>query len=349
MASATAVVTTTAAAAGTAAMTVGAAMIMAVALLALAVVVGLTLGTRTHRRGGRAVLLGRGRGPGDALVGQALDALELAALAAVAERQSDARGAGARGAADAVDIALGIGRQLVVDDVGHAHDVDAARGEIGGDQHAGLAAAKIVERLLAGILALVAVDRLGRDAAVLQRLGDAIGAALGAGEDDDALERFVIQQVAEQGTLGGGVHEVDSLVDLLDRLALRGDLDPFRVLQDLRCKLGDVARHGGGEQQRLALLGDRRGDAADVANEAHVEHAVGFIEDVEGHVAQLDVAALDQVEQAAGRGDQDVDAARQGLDLAAVAQTANDGAQAQAEAASVGVEAAGDLYRELTR
>ena len=62
---------------------------------------------------------------------------------------------------------------------------------------------------------------------------------------------------------------------------------------------------------------------------------------------KLDVAALDQVEQAARRGDQDVDAAGQGLDLAAIAQAADDGAKTQAEAATVGVEAAGDLDREL--
>ena len=188
-----------------------------------------------------------------------------------------------------------------------------------------------------------------RDATILERLGDAVGAALGAGEDDDPLERRVGQQVAQQRALGGGVHEVDALVDLLDgaALALRRDLDPLGVLQDLRRELGDVARHGGGEQQRLALLGDRADDAAHVADEAHVEHAVGLVEDEEGHVAELHVAALDQVEQAARRGDQDVDAARQGLDLAAIAQAADDGAEAQAEAAAVGVEAAGDLDREL--
>src|SRR5437762_3477012 len=93
----------------------------------------------------RHVLVGWRRNDGDALVGQPLDALELAALARIAERQRDARSAGARGAADAMDVALGVGRQLVVDDVGHAHDVDAARGEIGGDQHAGAPAAEIVE------------------------------------------------------------------------------------------------------------------------------------------------------------------------------------------------------------
>src|SRR5260370_5602109 len=180
-------------AAGTAAGTTGAAMLpRLVALFAP--------GARTYRRGRRRVLVGRRRDDGDALVGELLDAAQLATFAAVAERQGDARGAGARGAADAMNVALGVGRQLVVDDVGHAVDVDAARGEIGGDQHAGLAAAEIVERLLARILALVAVDRLGDDTAVLERLGDPVGAALGAGEDDDPLERGVCQKMTQQRT-----------------------------------------------------------------------------------------------------------------------------------------------------
>ena len=56
-----------------------------------------TLGFGTHRRGCWHVLVGWRRHDGDALVGQALDALQLAAFAAVAKRQRDARGAGARG------------------------------------------------------------------------------------------------------------------------------------------------------------------------------------------------------------------------------------------------------------
>ena len=56
-------------------------------------------------------------------------------------------------------------------------------------------------------------------------------------------------------------------------------------------------------------LRHRRGDAADVLDEAHVEHAVGFVEHEELDVAELDVALAHQVEQAARRGDQDVDAA----------------------------------------
>ena len=49
-------------------------------------------------------------------------------------------GAGARGAADAVDVALRHVRQVVVHDVADALDVDAARGDVGGDEHARRAA-----------------------------------------------------------------------------------------------------------------------------------------------------------------------------------------------------------------
>ncbi len=114
---------------------------------AFAAIVGtLSAVARARRRHGllRQVLVGRRRQHGDALVGQAFDALELAALAAVTERDGDARGPGARCAADAMDVALGFGRQFVVDDVGHALDVDAAGGKVGSDQHAGTAAAEAV-------------------------------------------------------------------------------------------------------------------------------------------------------------------------------------------------------------
>ena len=318
-------------------------------LVAATLVAGIAFLAAAHnRRHHRHVFVGRRRHDGDRLTGELLDAAQLAALARVAERHGDARGAGTRGAADAMDVALGVGRQLVVDDVGHALDIDAARGEIGGDQHAGLAAAEVVERLLTSVLALVAVDRLGADAAVLEGLGDAVGAPLGTREHDHTLERLVGQQMAEKLALARRVHVVDALFDLLDRLALGRNLDALGVLQDFRRELGDVVRHGGREQQRLAVLGDRARDAAHVADEAHVEHAIGLVEDEEVHVAELHVAALDEIEQTAGRGDQDVDAARQRLDLAAVAQTADDGAKPEAEAAAVGVEAARDLHRKLS-
>jgi hypothetical protein len=63
-------------------------------------------------------------------------------------------------------------------------------------------------------------------------------------------------------------------------------------------------------------LGQHLDDAADVADEAHVEHAVGFVEHRGSRtLGEVDGALPMVVEQASGRGDEDVDAATQALDL----------------------------------
>ena len=92
---------------------------------------GLRLGTAVA-----ATIGGRDRHP-DHL----LDIAQERALLAVAEGDRDAVGASARGAADAVDVALRHVRQIEVDDVGDAVNVDAAGGDVGRDQDAGAAGA----------------------------------------------------------------------------------------------------------------------------------------------------------------------------------------------------------------
>ena len=133
------------------------------AMLAAPVAVGVTVGAlRLRLRPLRAVLVG-GR---DRHADQLLDVAQERPLLAVAERDRDAVGAGARGAADAMHVALRDVRQVVVDDVADAFDVDAAGGDVGGDQGAHLAVAEGREHALALALRLVAVDGLGGEAAL---------------------------------------------------------------------------------------------------------------------------------------------------------------------------------------
>ena len=72
-----------------------------------------------------------------------------------------------------------------------------------------------------------------------------------------------------------------------------------RVLQHLAAELGDVLRHGGREHQRLPLRRELRHDLPDVADEAHVEHAVGFVEHEHLDAARVepgdDAGHLDEV------------------------------------------------------
>ncbi len=68
-------------------------------------------------------------------------------------------------------------------------------------------------------------------------------------------------------------------------------------------------RHGGREEQRLAGEGQHLADALDVGDEAHVEHAVGLVDDEDFHRVQKELAAFAVVPSAAGRRDQHVGAA----------------------------------------
>ena len=111
----------------------------------------------------------------------------------------------------------------------------------------------------------------------------------------------------------------------------------------------DVRRHGGREEQVLALLRQVFHDLADRHDEAHVEHLVGFVEDEDLDLREVGVTLAKVVEQAAGSGDDDVDAARQRLALRAMADAAEDGGDAEAELGAVGLEAFGDLRREFAR
>ena len=79
------------------------------------------------------------RSPIDArnwLLGEALDIAQQAALLAAAQRNRDAFRAGARRAANAVDVALRGEREVVINDVSNGIDVDAARGNVGRNQSA---------------------------------------------------------------------------------------------------------------------------------------------------------------------------------------------------------------------
>ena len=78
-------------------------------------------------------------------------------------------------------------------------------------------------------------------------------------------------------------------------------------------ELGDFRRHGGREQRRLAARPDGLGDLGDRADEAHVEHAVGLVEDEPAGLGEVDLAVVEQILEAAGRGDDDVDAAGDGI------------------------------------
>ena len=115
----------------------------------------------------------------------------------------------------------------------------------------------------------------------------------------------------------------------------------------VRARDDDRGRHGRREQHRLPGLGGHREDPLDVGQEAQVEHLVGLVEDQRVHVGDVQCAAVAQVDQAAGRADDDVDARGQRVELGVVADAAVDRQDAQAAVLARQVQVVGDLEREL--
>src|SRR5205085_2022809 len=67
---------------------------------------------------------------------------------------------------------------------------DAARGDVGRHQGLDPAVAEILQHALALVLRLVAVDRFGRDAVLDEAADHLVGAVLGAGEHQNAVDVF---------------------------------------------------------------------------------------------------------------------------------------------------------------
>ena len=125
--------------------------------------------------------------------------------------------------------------------------------------------------------------------------------------------------------------------------------DLARVAQELRGELLDVVRERGREHQRLALFRQVVQHPLQRRQEAHVEHAVGFVQHQGVDRRQVRGALAEVVEQAARRRDQHVEAAAQRIDLRLHADAAEDGGRAQGRVRAVVLEAVEDLRREFAR
>ncbi len=84
-------------------------------------------------------------------------------------------------------------------------------------------------------------------------------------------------------------------------------------------------------------------------DEAHVHHLVGFVQDKDFDIVEAQRALVDQVEQAARGGDEDVDAARQVADLLVDRHAAKHRRDRQLGKAAIVSAALRDLRGELAR
>src|SRR5581483_1307541 len=227
-------------------------------------------------------------------------------------------GAGAAGTANAMDEVFGNLGKIVVHDVRDAVDVDPAGGDIGGNQYPIIAVLESAERLIALILAAIAVNGGRLDPLLRQPSGQTIGAMLSAGEYQEGT-LFAAQHFVQEVELAILFDFIEAQVHFRDGFGGGTDLDANGV--------GDVGFHQvfdrtfdrGGEEHGLARGWDRRQDSFDGGKEAHIEHAVGFVQHQDFDGTQAEEPAAEEIIEPPGGGDEHRRALANGLQLRSLA------------------------------
>src|SRR5690606_27291665 len=189
----------------------------------------------------------------DLLLDVGLDVRQRDRIALAGEADRIALLAQARGAADTVDVVLGVERQVVVVDVLDAVDVQAAGGHVGGDQDLELALLEPRQQGLALFLRHVAGKHAHAVAGALQRPGDALDEDLGVDEHHGPRALAAGQQAEQQRKLLVVGRQVHALADLGVGDVFAFDHHLFRLVHVLVGELEHAVAEGGREQQRLAL------------------------------------------------------------------------------------------------
>ena len=260
-------------------------------------------------------------------------------------------GAQTRGAADAVHVIFGVLRQVVVEDVADILDVQAARGDVGRNQDFDFAALEFAEQALALLLRHVAGEHADEETLPFQTARDFFRGDFHVDEDDAAMRIHPRQQTDQQRQFFFRRREIDDLAHAVGGDVVRFDGELGRVVHVLVGEFEHAMAQRRREHQALAALalGQAAEQEAHVLDEAQIEHAVGFVDHHHFDGAEREHVLLEVVDQAAGRGDDDVDAVAQLLALLVVIDAAVDQRRFQAGVAADVPEVLVDLDRQFAR
>lgn len=284
------------------------------------------------------------RGDGDRDPHQSLDIENVTLLIGRSDHDRQATRTGAAGTADSMDVIFRFLGHIVVDDQRNVLNIDSARRDVGCHEDAVLARFETFESRAPLGKGTVGMDFRGRVAENSNRMGNLASAVSGSGENED---RALVgsEQVAKHSRLIVFIDDDQFLVDALCGRASRLYVHPRRVAQVSRGEIRDFLRHGGREEHRLPIRRDMAEDAVNSRGKAHIEHAIGFVENDDLGMLERSVALADMILQAAGRGDDNLHSAAKLilLLLHAFASDQESGVQSKL------LENDGDLLREFTR
>ena len=176
--------------------------------------------------------------------------------------------------------------------------------------------AELLHHVVALRLAQFAVQRVGVVAVLYQFVGDLLRLFAGTAEDDAVDVRVEVGDAFQSQVLVACLYHI---IDIA--FVLVADHDLLRILHVLLRDVGDLFRHGGREEQHVAVLRHFGEDGVDAVGEPHVQHLVRLVHDDVLHQAEVYRLAVHQVQEASRSGYDHVHATLQRLDLALDAGT----------------------------
>ncbi len=278
-----------------------------------------------------------------------LDVAQQRTLIRSNQRHGKAGAAGTRRTAYAMHIVLRHVRQFVVHDMRQLFDVEPTRGNLGRHERHDLVVLEISQCAHARTLALVAMNRGGADAVGFQLLREPVGSMFGTREHEYLVPVTAVDQMRKQVPLVILRDAIDGLLHPVGGSITRSDLDGHRIAHEALRELADLFRVSRREHEVLTLRGQKLENAANGVDEAHIQHAIGFVENEILHSTQIHGALLGKIQQPARSGDQEIAAGTHRMYLRANADTAKDHGGAQADVLAVVAGAFRHLGGQLTR
>ena len=149
----------------------------------------------------------------DLLFRRRLHGAEQAVLARLGERDRGPAAAGASGPADAVQVGVGRGRHVVVDDMREPLDVEPARGDVGRHEDVHFPLAKAAHHALALALFQASVERVRAVAVRVEQFDERVDFEPRAAEDERRVRILRLEDAFERRRLVGPGHDVGDLTD----------------------------------------------------------------------------------------------------------------------------------------
>ena len=217
-----------------------------------------------------------------------------------------------------MDVILSVIGQVVVEHDFNVLDVDAARGDVGGNEEFEARFAELVHHAVAHGLGHFAVETVRRVSLGIQMLDQFVHHAPGVAEDDAEFEIVNVDEAREQIHFETPVHFIKHLLDGRHRHCLLLDANVLGVARVFLDQLLDRARDGRREEDGLPFFGRPLENQLDVVAKAHVEHDIDLIKHNHLHRIEPQRAAAHVVHDATGRADDNMRALLQSKKLAVV-------------------------------